>query len=38
LWETTANDVSLRTPALDPDWSTTDARGEALFGVTEPQC
>ena len=38
LWETTANDVSLRAPALDPDWSTTDARGEALFGVTEPQC
>ncbi len=38
LWETTAIEVSLRAPAFDPEWSTTDARGEALFGVTEPQC
>jgi hypothetical protein len=33
LWETTASDVTLRAPALDPDWSTSDAHGEALFEV-----
>jgi len=36
LWETTASDVTLRVPSLDPEWSTTEARGEALLGVTEP--
>jgi hypothetical protein len=36
LWETTAPDVTLRAPGLDPEWSTTEARGEALFAVAEP--
>jgi len=35
LWETTASDVVLRAPALDPEWSTTEARGEALFEVAD---
>jgi hypothetical protein len=33
LWQTTAPEVSLRAPGLDPDWSTTDARGETLLEV-----
>jgi hypothetical protein len=35
LWETTAPDVTLRVPGLDPEWSTTEARGEALLEVPE---
>jgi hypothetical protein len=35
LWETTASDVTLRIPGLDPGWSTTEPRGEALFDVAE---
>jgi hypothetical protein len=35
LWETTASGLTLRLPALDPEWSTTEARGEALFDVAE---
>ena len=35
LWETTASELTLRLPALDPEWSTTEARGEALFDVAE---
>jgi hypothetical protein len=30
LWEAPAG-ITLRAPALDPDWSTTEPRGEALF-------
>jgi hypothetical protein len=35
LWETTASDVMLRAPGLDPGWSTTETRGETLFEVPE---
>jgi hypothetical protein len=35
LWESTAADVTLRVPGLDPDWSTTETRGEALFTLPE---
>jgi hypothetical protein len=35
LWETTASDVTLRVPGLDPEWSTTEARGETLLEVAE---
>jgi hypothetical protein len=35
LWETTASHVTLRVPGLDPEWSTTEARGEALLEVSE---
>jgi len=34
LWETSASQVTLRVPGLDPAWSTTDARGEALLEVS----
>jgi len=36
LWDTTAPDVTLRVPSLDPGWSTTEPRGEALFAMPEP--
>ena len=37
LWETTAPDVTLHVPGLDPEWSTTESRGEALFALPERQ-
>jgi hypothetical protein len=37
LWETTASDVTLRAPSLDGAWSTSEARGEALFALPERQ-
>jgi hypothetical protein len=35
LWDTSASDVTLRVPGLDPEWSTTEARGETLLEVAE---
>ena len=31
LWEQTGNPVELTAPAVAPDWSTTEAKGEALW-------
>jgi hypothetical protein len=33
LWDTTAGDVTLRVPGLDPEWSTTESKGDALLDL-----
>jgi hypothetical protein len=33
LWECELAGIRLRAPSLDPNWSTTDRRGEALLGA-----